>query len=155
MRGGYRPGSGRKKGTKDSKPRGTPKRDYHDNEAAKRKELLALGDKAKLKFYQDFMKRVAAGDTLTLAEMKFLDKLKADLEVDEKKTPASEDLEAEEYLRKVWNDPNIDHALRIKAAEVVCKGPEKKGKKDEKADRARVAGTGKFKAGRAPLSVVK
>jgi hypothetical protein len=47
--------------------------------APKRKAILALGDKAKLRFYQEYMQRVAKGDKLTIAEMKHLDKLKTDL----------------------------------------------------------------------------
>lgn len=73
----------------------------------------------------------------------------------ESKQAAKVDLEADAYLRTVWNDPNIETVLRIKAAEIIFRGGEKKGKKDEKADRARQAGQGRFAPSRPPLAVVK
>lgn len=74
--------------------------------------------------------------------------------VPEKPKPVDEklDLEADEYLRKVWNDPSIDHALRIRAAEIAVKGRgEKLGKKEEKEGRAKAAVSGKFAASAPPL----
>lgn len=79
---------------------------------------------------------------------------KDDLEK-ENKQAAEVDLEADVYLRTVWNDPKVDTVLRIKAAEIVIRGGEKKGKKTEKSDRARQAGQGKFAPSKPPLNLVK
>jgi len=159
-RGGSRPGAGRKKGQKDVKPRkGSPGED----EAKKIKQMLSMAIKAKARFYQEFLIRVANKDgqqkPLSIAEKRLMGKLGDELEAEkgEKKTEAgSTDLEAGEFLRKVWNDPQVDMALRIRAAEVAHKeagGP--KGKKDEKKGKAEEAGKGRFAASRPPLSVVK
>jgi hypothetical protein len=166
MRGGRRPGAGRKPGSKDKKPRKRP--DVPEKE--KIRQMLAMGDKAKLKMYQEFLLRVANRDKdgnplnlppLSVAEKRLMAKLGEELAagITEKAAPeleTCEDLEAAEYLRKVWNDPKMDADLRVKAAEIVLKvAGEKKGKKDEKADRAKQAGSGKFAAGVAPIRVVK
>lgn len=65
-----------------------------------------------------------------------------------------------DYMLKIMRDPNTDEATRnrmaIAAAPFVHpRAGEAKGKKEEKADRAKAASSGKFAAGRAPLSVVK
>lgn len=66
------------------------------------------------------------------------------------------DLEAGEFLRSVWNDPRIKYDLRIRAAEVVLRTEgAKKGKKDEREEKAKNAGGGKFAAGAPPLRAVK
>lgn len=154
--GGFRIGAGRKKGSKDSKPRkGTPAQ----AEAEKIKAMLAMGIKAKARFYQEYLIRVSKGETLSLAEKKLMDQIGVELAAETmegKPDTGRTDLEAGEYLRQVWNDPNIEISLRIRAAEIVVRvAAEKMGKKDEKAERARAAGVGKFQAGRPPLSVVK
>lgn len=153
-RGGYRSTAGRKKGQKDTKPRkGSPA--Y--TEAENIKKMLTLRIKAKAKIYQDFLVRVKNGDKLSIAEKRLMDKLGNELEAEtkEKKTESGgPDLEAGEFLRKVWNDPNVDMSLRIKAAEVAHK-ESPKGKKDERADRAKQASQGKFAAGKAPVRLVK
>lgn len=160
MKGGARPGAGRKLGQKDKKPRaGT---EAHA-EAEKIKAMLAMEKKAKAKFYQEYLVRVANQDgkqkPLSLAEKKQMAQLAVDLaaETGEGKPEAKpDDLEAEDYLRKVWNDPNIDTSLRIRAAEVALKGEgDKLGKKGELAGKARVAGAGKFSPSKPPLRVVK
>lgn len=156
-KGGYRPGAGRKKGTKDKTPR---KPSPAQEEAKKIKEMLAYDIKAKAKFYQEFLMRVSKGETLTTAEKKMMDKLSTELAA---ATQASEaqgktsDVEADEFLRQVWNDPGVEISLRIRAAEIVFRGigDGKFGKKDEQGARARAAGAGKFAAGKAPLKVVK
>ena len=185
MRGGYRPGSGRKKGgknknpiqsdkmgggrpsagrkpgSKDKKPRGTPDRDYSDSEAAKRKQLLTLGDKAKWKFFQDTMQRVARGEKLTIAEMKHLDKLKTDLEEAEEKPVTDGKTETPlELFQRVIDDPNEPMETRLRAAALAApyihprKG-EGLGKKEEKSDRAKAAGVGRFASMANRLKVVK
>jgi hypothetical protein len=160
MKGGARPGAGRKKGQTDRKPRaGTEKRAEYEQI----QKMLAMGVKAKARFYQEFLIRVANQDKkqkpLSLAEKKLMAQLAVELaeQTGEGKPEAPTDiLGAEEFLKKVWNDPTVDMALRIRAAEVVHrdeKGP--KGKKDEKADKAKAAGGGKYAPAPAPLRVVK
>lgn len=162
--GGYRPGAGRPKGKKDQKPRKRKERKAPLNgNKEKIRELLKAGAIAKAKLYQEFLQRVAAGEQLTLPEKKLMAKLEADLSADvgEKEkapeVPQVTDLDSPEFLRKVWNDPKVDMALRIRAAEVVIKGEtEKKGKKEEKADRAKAAGSGRFAPARPPhLKIVE
>ena len=161
MKGGARPGAGRKKGQTDKKPRaGTEKRAEYDQIQA----MLAMGIKAKAKFYQEFLIRTANKDgkqkPLSLAEKKLMAQLAIELaeQTGEGKTETStEILDAEEFLRKVWNDPNVDMALRIRAAEVVHKeagGP--KGKKEDAKERAKRAASGIFAPGKPPkLEVVR
>jgi len=89
-----------------------------------------------------------------------MDKLGTDLEAevtDEAVKPVInlEDLEADEYLRKVWNDPGVETSLRIRAAEIVVRSGPSMGKKDELNERAKTAGAGRFGAGRAPLVSIK
>jgi len=55
----------------------------------------------------------------------------------------------------VWNDPAIETALRIRAAEIVVRSGPSMGKKDELNERAKTAGAGRFGAGRAPLVSIK
>ena len=88
---------------------------------------------------------------------KYRPRKKREVKVEPKLPAESGNLEADEYLRTVWNDPNIEPALRIRAAEIICKGDgEKKGKKDAKMDRAEKAGKGRFAASAPPqLKVVK
>ena len=155
-RGGYRPGAGRKKGQKDAKPRkGSPRSVEQD----KIREMLAYGTKAKARFYQEFLVRMGKGEKLSIAEKKLMEKLGAELAAevdgDQPKVGTAEDLEAGEYLRQVWNDPNMEAALRIRAAEIMVKGPGEKGAKELKNDRAKKAGAGKFGAGAPPLRRVK
>ncbi len=162
--GGYRPGAGRKKGAKDRKPRKSPKPELTERD--KIKQMLAMGTKAKARFYQEFMLRVSRGEKLTVPEMKMMDKLGAELAADvgEKTTTPVETGETVtplELMLKGMNDPNepkeTRYRLAIAAAPFVHprKG-EGAGKKDEKADRAKQAGSGKFAASAPPvLKMVK
>ena len=166
-RGGRRPGAGRKPGSHDKKPRGGTKPEPSERE--KIRHMLELGEQAKLRMYQEFLMRVAnkdkAGNSLnlpplTVAEKRLMTKLGEELAAGifekPKELPSGEDLEAAEYLRRVWNDPNANSELRVKAAEVMLRvAAEKKGKKEEAAERAKAAGSGKFKAGVPPIKVVK
>ena len=73
MKGGARPGAGRKKGQTDRKPRaGTEKRAEYEQI----QKMLAMGVKAKARFYQEFLIRVANQDKkqkpLSLAEKKLI-----------------------------------------------------------------------------------
>lgn len=156
-KGGYRPGAGRKKGSKDKEPR---KPSEAQAEARRIKEMLAYDIKAKARFYQEFLQRVSKGETLTTAEKKMMDKLAGELaaatEAEERRDKTT-DVEAAEFLRQVWNDPKVEISLRIRAAEIVFRGigEGRIGKKDARGERAKAAGAGKFAAGKAPLKVVK
>lgn len=162
-RGGYRPGTGRPKGAKDSKPRkgtGKEKKAPVKTEREQIKEILALGHKAKAKMYQEYLLRISKGDKLSIMEKKLMDKLGADLEYEikqaEKPDIESKNLNADVFLRQVWNDPTIEISLRIRAAEIIFRADgEKKGKKSEKEKKAKQAGVGKFAPGKAPLKLVK
>jgi hypothetical protein len=172
--GGYHNG-GRPKGSKNSGPRKGSKayEAFHKRtrkrkdepapeptEADKIRQMLTYGTKAKARMYQEFLQRISQGGTLTTTEKKLFDKiggeLAAELKPEAPKLPAEcVDLEAEEYLRKVWNDPNMDPALRIRAAEIAFKGSEGKlGKKEVKDKAAKAAGSGKFAASAPPLKLV-
>lgn len=160
--GGARPGAGRKKGQKDVKPR---KGTEAQQEAEQIRQLLSLGIKAKAKFYQEFLVRVANADKkqkpLSIVEKKMMNALGEDLKTglgdDQKdKEAAVEEVDAADFLRNVWNDPKIDMALRIRAAEIAVRGAgDKPGKKDEKGERAKEAGKGKYAPSKAPIALVK
>lgn len=158
-RGGYRPGAGRKKGQKDSKPRkGTPAH----AEAEKIRQMLAMGIKAKARFYQEFLVRVSKGEKLSLAEKKMMNQLATELsaETEGKKPEAPpENISPLTYMLQVLNDPKADLELRARMAIAAApfvhprKG-EGAGKKNEKADRAERAGSGKFAPSKPPLKLV-
>jgi len=159
--GGYRRGAGRPKGIKEAKPRRkkgwrTAPAPKEPTEQEKVEKMLGYAEMAKKKTLSEYLNRIGQGGTLTLAEKRHMEKLGAEIKATAPKpTMESLDLEAEEYLRQVWNDPNMEPSLRIRAAEVVLKGDgEKKGKKDEKADRAVKAGKGRFAASAPPLKLV-
>ena len=162
--GGYRVGAGRKKGAKDKKPRKGSKPKTNPatpTEKDKIREMLTFSVKAKAKMYQEFLMRVSKGDNLSIMEKKMMDKLGMELEAEVKEEeevkarPKLEDLEADEYLRAVWNNPDIETSLRIRAAEIVVRSGPAMGKKDELNERARTAGAGRFGSGRAPLALMK
>jgi len=84
--GGYRPGAGRKKGSKDKQPRKTkpgkttqakkkPPKAPIDPDKQKIKELLSFDLKAKAKFYNEFLSRVSRGEQLTISEKKMMGRL--------------------------------------------------------------------------------
>ena len=156
-RGGYRPGAGRKPGNKKGKTSIDPE------EKKKLREMLSYDKKAKATFYREFLARVAKGDKLSLAEKKMMERLGAELSEDlndqEKAEAQAENLDPLTYMLKVMNDPAAEKDRRdrmaIAAAPFVHNRKEGKGKKDDKEDRARAAGSGKFSPGQAPLKVVK
>ena len=159
-RGGYRPGAGRKKGTKDVKPRkGSPRSVEQD----KIREMLAYGTKAKARFYQEFLVRMGKGEKLSIAEKRLMEKLGTELsaEVDGEpgKSGKAEDLTPLEFMLRTMNDTAEDKKLRasmaIAAAPFVHPRKGEGNKKDEKDDRAKQAGKGKFGAGAPPLRRVK
>jgi hypothetical protein len=117
MRGGYRPNSGPKKGTK-YRPRAS-------------KGAIPKKTKAS-KIPQDIVDEAKAADLTPL-----------------------------DYMLKVMNDTNETDKARkdrmaIAAAPFIhARKGEGAGKKEEKEDRAKSAGAGKFSAGAAPLRAVK
>ena len=161
--GGARPGAGRKKGQKDTKPRkGTEAK----AEEEKLKAMVALAKQAKTRMFQEFMIRIANRDgkqaPLSLAEKKEFLRLSAEMEAENRpaeiadKLDRADGVEVGEFLRQVWNDAGVEISLRIRAAEIAFRvAAEKLGKKDEQKEKAKQAGAGKFAAGRPPLSVVK
>lgn len=158
--GGYRANAGRKKGQKDRKPR---KLTEEQQETEQIKQLLSLGIKAKAKFYQEFLIRVANKDKkqkpLSIVEKRMMEALDKDLKAninDDNSQVEFSDYGAAEFLKIVWNDPKIDMALRIRAAEIIVRGAaDKPGKKDDKEEKAKEAGKGKFAPSKPPLALVK
>lgn len=160
-KGGYRSGSGRPKGVKDSKPR---KMTEAQAEAEKIRQMLTLGTKAKAKFYQEFLIRVSKGDKLSLAEKKMMDQLSVELAAElggDAEPGVSEGLDPLTYMLRVMNDPKETPAVRRQmaaAAAPYChprKGEAGTGKKDERADKAKVASVGRFAPLKQQLALVK
>lgn len=171
--GGYRPGAGRKKGSKDTKPR-APRKSAPtksksqpkalDPDKQKIKELLSFDLKAKAKFYNEFLARVSRGEHLSIAEKKMMAQLATELAAGltegEKQEAAAENLTPLEYMLKVMNDTAAEKDRRDRMAIAAApflhaRAGEGKGKKDELEEKAKKAGSGKFAAGQAPLKVVK
>ena len=163
-RGGYRPGAGRPTGAKGkAKPSEKSKPDQTD--AEKIKQMLSLGAKAKARFYQEFLIRVSKGEKLTVAEQRAMTKLGAELAAEgtEKKPTKSKrgkKLDPLAYMLSVMNDESEDPDMRARMAiaaapYIHARAGESAGKKQEKADRAKKAGAGKFAQGKAPLQVVR
>lgn len=164
-RGGYRPGSGRKKGQKDVTPRRGAKIKPEHVEQDKIRQLLSVGTQAKAKMYHEFLQRISQGGALSIAEKRLMDKIGGELEAEVKVDPAPEStmeqLEPLAYMLRVMNDPNEskDRRDRMAVASAPYVHPRKGeggGKKEEKEDRAKVAGAGRFKASSPPtLKVVE
>jgi len=159
-KGGYRAGAGRKKGTKNKKPR---KGSAASIETEQIKGLLSVGRKAKARFYQEYLIRVANTDgkqaPLSISEKKLMVNLGEELaaEIGEKAPGGvAEDLTPLELMLRGMRDPNepkeTRYRLAIAAAPFVHprKG-EGQGKKDEKNERAKAAGSGKFRASAPPM----
>ncbi len=174
-RGGWRPGSGRKKGQKNTKPM-RPRRPSEKSQAAIEREqirkLLATGTKAKAKIYQDFLVRMSNKGSdgqplnlppLTMPEKALMIKLGAELAAEvkeEDREELKERLDPLEYALAIVSDPREDKERRDRLAVAIlpylhARKGEGIGKKEEKADRAKSAGSGKFSPGAAPLRVVK
>lgn len=165
MKGGYRAGAGRPRGVKEKNPR---KLSEAREEADQIRQLLAVGKKAKQKLLHEFLFRVANKDgkqkPLSVVEKKMMDQwaveLAAELEGDR---PQGElgTLDPLTYMLNVMNDPHEPKDRRdrmaISAAPFVHprKGEAGTGKKDEQADRAKVAGQGRFAPSKQPLALVK
>jgi len=125
--------------------------------------MLAYGTKAKARFYQEFLVRMGKGEKLSIAEKRLMEKLgtelAAEVDGDPAKAGSAEDLDPLTYMLKTMNDPNEDKELRarmaIAAAPFVHTRKGEGNKKDDKDDRAKKAGAGKFGAGAPPLRRIK
>lgn len=150
MRGGARPGAGRKKGSRDKKII----------------ESLPFISKARefAQFYDGLLKRAQAGQQPTAADKKNMNLLAAELARLQAERRAANpekpgNLLPLEFMLKIMNDPGEDPELRARMAQAAApfchaRAGEGKGKKEEKADRAKSAGAGRFAAGAPPLRVV-
>ncbi len=157
MRGGYRPGAGRKKGP--------PKPPKEKSQAAIDREqiraLLATGTKARAKIYQDYLVRISKGDPLTMPEKQLMVKLGAELAAEVKEDVNVEgynpaDAKSRDYLERLLADPGTDQETKIRIANILLPYQYPRlsdgiGKKDEKEDRARIAGEGRFKSSAPPI----
>lgn len=153
-RGGFRSGSGRKKGSKNRKSPEKP-------------ETLVFLSKAEefAVFYKGVLDRLAHGKKPTPAESQQMQKLAAELTKTyesggENQGKPVEELLPLDYMLKIMNDPSEDKDMRARMAQAAApycharKG-EGKGKKDEKDDRAKKAASGKYAPAPAPLKLVK
>ena len=153
-RGGFRSGSGRKKGSKNRK-------------APEKKETLVFLSKAEefAQFYGGMLARASSGKKPTESEKQQMMKLAAELTKTYESGGENEGKPVEEllpldFMLKLMNDPGEDKEMRARMAQAAApychaRIAEGKGKKDEKTDRAKKAGAGKFAAGAPPLKLVK
>lgn len=151
MRGGARPGAGRKKGSRDKKII----------------ESLPFISKARefAEFYDGLLKRAQAGQQPTAADKKNMNLLASELarmqaEKRAAKSEKPENLLPLEFMLKTMNDPGEDKELRARMAQaaapfVHARKGEGAGKKDERADAAKKAGAGRFAASKPPIALVK
>jgi hypothetical protein len=158
-RGGYRPGSGRKKGQKSGPREKSQSEIEREQIREKIRELLKQGTLGKAKIYSDLKNKIAKGESLSATEMKIWLSLGAELAAEvkeEDREELKEKLDPLEYALAIVSDPREDKDRRDRMAVAILpylhprKG-EGQGKKDEKSDRAKAAGGGKFKAGRPPI----
>jgi hypothetical protein len=154
-RGGYRPGAGRKPGSKKSAE--------ISEETQQIRDMLALKTKAKAKLFNDLLGKIKSGGKVTIAEKKLMDILAVELAAEvngDKKMENQDKLEPLDYMLSVMNDLSADKDRRDRmaiAAAPFCHAriAEGKGKKQEKDDKAKTAGAGKFAPGRPPIALVK
>jgi phage terminase small subunit len=163
--GGYRPGAGRKKGVKNKRPAAAKKpsgKAVNPKNAAQIKKMLEVGELVKAKLYHALVSKVAAGESLTSAELAKVAQLEKELrsiveppvEIP-KKDPLT-------YMIDVINDDMADAEIRARMAIAAAPylhakpGETHKGKKDEKNDKAKAAGSGRFAPSAPPqLKAVK
>lgn len=182
-RGGFRPGAGRPKGSKDIKPRKRRKSKKTIKSKAlkksvpppenvfteKLKTLLEYGAKAKANIFRDLVNKLASGKELTAAETKMMMSLEKDLssiidespDIDENvRQEINKSLTPLDYMLNVINNEKADaerrDKLAIAAAPFFHSKIGEKGKKQEKEDRAKKVGAGRFSASKPPkLKAVK
>jgi len=153
-KGGYRPGAGRKKGSRDK---------------ARTSTAFSLKAREFAEFYRGVMDRARRGVKPTAKEKEKMSVLSAELagELDKANlgSQASEaealaDLMPLDFFLGILRNPSEDKELRIRAATLAApfcharKG-EGAGKKEDKADRAKSAAAGKYTTMSNRLKVVK
>jgi len=152
-RGGFRPGAGRKKGSgkKEKQAQASP--------------LLVKAEEIVV-FYAGLMEKVRSGQKMTPDDRKQLNALLQDMvhvhgggQIAPAE-PGDETRDAKEYLEKLLVSSVIDRKSKIQVANILLpfqhpRVGEGQGKKDEKADRAKAAASGKYAPAPAPLRVVK
>lgn len=165
-KGGYRAGGGRPPGIKETRPRRRKKPSVASDQA-KIRALLDLGRKAKANIFATMLRRVGNNETLTLREQKLFLSIHEELsaEMNGEKPPAAvTDGKTEtplEFLLRVMNDPNEPRERRDRAAIAACpycharRGEAGTGKKEAAAERAKIAGSGKYAPMSSPFRVVK
>ena len=154
-RGGFRPGAGRKPGSK--------KGAEISEETKQIRDMLALKTKAKAKLFNDLLGKIKSGGKVTISEKKLMDVLAVELAAEvggDKKPENSDRLEPLDYMLAVMNDQTADKERRDRMA--IAAAPfrhariaEGKGKKQEKDEKAAAAAKGRFSAGKPPLALVK
>lgn len=148
-RGGYRPGAGRKKGSKKTKESSV--------------FLSKAGEFAK--FYKGLLDRSSQGKKPTDSEKQTMNKLASELTKNyepggENKPVNISTADAKTYLEELLISVWVDQKSKIQIANILMpyqhtrKG-EGAGKKEEKADRAASAGKGRYQTGRPPIKLVK
>jgi len=169
--GGYRPGAGRKFGSKDKKLRGkvktTEKLPLNQADKDKINELLAidLETREKAKAYSDLLTRASKGESLTTTEKREMASLREELRKrlsdGEGEDLTLDEPDAKEFLEKLLLSKDVDQKTKIQIANILlpfqhARKGEGAGKKEGAADRAKAAGAGKFSASAPPkLAVVK
>jgi len=169
--GGYRPGAGRKFGSKDKKLRGkvktTEKLPLNQADKDKINELLAidLETREKAKAYSDLLTRASKGKPLTTTEKREMASLREELRKrlsdGEGEDLTLDEPDAKEFLEKLLLSKDVDQKTKIQIANILlpfqhARKGEGAGKKEGAADRAKAAGAGKFSASAPPkLAVVK
>ena len=164
-RGGYRAGGGRPPGIKETKPR-RRKKPSGDSDQVKIRQMLAMGIRAKARMYQEFLHRVGRDENLSITEKKMMLTLGEELtaEIGEKPPESggvAEDLTPLDLMLRGMRDPNEPKETRYRlaiAAAPFCHSRvgEGIGKKEGKAEKAKVAGAGRFRASSPPqIKLVK
>lgn len=153
-RGGFRPGAGRKKGTGKKQKADAKNLPF----LAKAEEIAA--------FYAGLMEKARSGQKMTPDDRQQLNALLQDmtlihggLEVAPAEQ-ADETKDAKEYLEKLLAMNGLDKKTKIQVANILLpfqhqRIGEGKGKKEEKDERAKRAGAGRFAPGKPPLALVK
>jgi hypothetical protein len=144
-----------------------PKPPPEPTDADKIRQMLAMGTKVRARMYQEFLQRVGRGEKLTLAEKRMMEKIGDELtaELNGEKPPTEVTATGApetplEFMLRIMNDPTQpeDYRARMAVSAAPFIHPRKgegAGKKEEKSDRAKAAGSGKFAASAPPkLKVV-
>ena len=153
-RGGFRPGAGRKKGSGKKAKETAPS------------PLLVKAEEIVV-FYAGLMEKVRSGQKMTPDDRKQLNALLQDMvhvhgggQIAPAE-PGDETRDAKEYLEKLLVSTVIDRKSKIQVANILLPfqhprvGEGGRGKKDQKADRAKAAAEGKYAPAPAPLKLVK